>query len=366
MKIKNSVYSIVLILLSSYSAFSQTIFINVKAPASPIFSSADVWNFDVINSTGPEFKARFEATISNLKNGALVELSSNPVTVPRGIGSFSPSTIQTKSVKYINTALADLERSNHTLPGGNYSICIRMICIDEVCETLNREGGSYCTEASVIESSPLLLNTPTDLSVIQETTPVLTWIPPMPSGSSPDMTYTISLYKIRENQSAQDAVSRNRALFKQDGLKDIALLYPTGVDQLEIGKKYAWYAEAWLGKIHVATSEVWQFEIAKEKKKKEPEFINYVKVNDNLTTVHSVNDYLRYSYIEEYNGKHIKVSILDVNKNYRIYNSSKEVKYGENTFSENISDIDLTSGNLYKLFVTNDNNQTFELLFTVK
>jgi hypothetical protein len=36
-------------------------------------------------------------------------------------------------------------------------------------------------------------------------------------------------------------------LFKQDGLKDIALIYPTGVDQLEVGNKYAWYAEAWLG-----------------------------------------------------------------------------------------------------------------------
>lgn len=262
MKIIKLIYSLVFC-FCYFISFSQTIFINVKAPTSATFSSADVWNFDVINSSGPEFKARFEATISNNQNGTLVELSSNPVTVPIGIGSFSPAIIQTKNVKYFNSALADLERNTNSLPSGNYLICIRMICMDEICGNLNREGGSYCVETNIIESSPLLLNSPADKDSIEETNPYLTWIPPMPIGSSPDINYSVELFPVKGNQSLSDAISRNRAIFKQKEVQGNSLPYPNGIEPLKEGETYTWHVDAWLKGMKIATSEVWQFKVKK-------------------------------------------------------------------------------------------------------
>jgi hypothetical protein len=347
-------------------SFGQTVILNPRFNNSQSFTSKDVWNFDLINQTGKVFKTQFNAIIYNQNKDVVVEMMSNPANIALGNNSFWPNSLETKSIRYLMQSVAEIERNTNRLPGGNYTICIKLVCVDQVCETINSENGTECGEITIEESSPLLLNSPLDEEIIELTTPLLTWIPPMPSGSSPNMTYTVALFNLRDGQTPVDAISRNRPILRKKGVSENTLTFPPEIEPLVIGNKYVWYVEAWLGKLHVATSEIWQFEILKEKKKKEPEFLNYVKVNDNLATVHYMKDVLRYAYIEEYNGKQIQLSIFSLSDGKELMKKNAEVVYGENLFSENLAELPIEIGKVYKLILINQSNQSFELLFSLK
>lgn len=260
---------LVFIILSVFQmrAVGQSVNILLNNTAASQFASRDVLNFHVTNQSANSFFSKFKFVISDQKLGPVSEIITETIKIPIGISSFTPSTLKPELVRYLNAAYAEIERNSNSLPSGSYIICAELICVDPICVQINPENSFKTCIESVIETpTPLILTLPADKDSIDELRPFFTWIPPMPLGNSPEIYYNVSLYPVNPKQSLPDAISRNRAIFKQELVYGNNLPFPNGIESLVKGKTYTWQVEAVYKGIKVATSEVWEFVIRNPKK----------------------------------------------------------------------------------------------------
>lgn len=352
--------AVALLIFSNTSQAQVVVSLN---PPNPIqFKSLDVWNMSVVYSNSNPVTVQFRAEIQ--RDGRTVErLISSNFQLVQGMNTISTLNLRTNQQLYLDPNLGGVERKLGKLPDGNYQYCVRIVCMEsqaECSKKLSQELAlSSCQDVAVQNTTPLLLSMPEDQSKIDEQRPTFTWIPPMPIGGDPDIRYQLTLVKLKGDQSAEDGLHRNRILHRSGFLQGVQMLFPPQLEDLEKGSRYAWRVQAFLGRTFLTTSEVWEFEIKKEKDPGE----SYVRVRFNDPKIHTCASTLRFIYQEEYTPGLLTYKILD--------NTGKEVKsdeeysteIGENKFELDLNEKGLVSDEQYVLEITDRKGRLLKLKF---
>jgi hypothetical protein len=327
-------------------------------------ASTDALNFTVLYTSAEPVQVAFTTTIKNEMGKPLVVLNSQNHILKQGPNMFSPSTYKVVGLKYLDPQVGKTERTTHYLPPGNYTYCITMRCTDkpEVCQRLLslEINQQECASVTLENVTPLLLSIPLDEDIIKEKRPNFTWIPPMPIGNDPDIRYTLTLTKMLEDQTPEDAIRRNRALYQRKGLQGQFMMFPSTLPDLEEGEKYAWQVKAYIGRKRVATSEVWEFEVEKEVEYSGP----YININRQLKGIKTCRDTLHILYHEYHLDREITFSILDesgkeINTTGFVY----EVKKGPNKLDLALEELSIEKDKVYTLVILTAKEEELKVRF---
>jgi hypothetical protein len=235
------------------------------------FTSSDVWNIDVQFTGTSNLNAYLTATIT-MGGRAVCTLKSGTVALAPGVQSFTTVSITTAQLSYQSQAIGDIENITGSYPSGTYKVCYNSYCLTANCDGQGSNAlyNEYpeCFEFIVEPPTPLLLAFPEDKAELEWRRPTFNWIPPMPLGTVPGFNYDFTLVEADKNQSCPDAVTRNRPLYKQNGIGQPTLSYPAELNDLDTGKTYCWKVDGLVEDVPVAQSEVWEFKLKKEEKEK--------------------------------------------------------------------------------------------------
>ncbi|MBO6515025.1 MAG: hypothetical protein JJ975_00560 [Bacteroidia bacterium] len=255
--------------LSSTTIVKSQVVINPHPINGFQLASKDILNFDIILAGSHSVTVRYEAELSHESSGLVVQFQSRTHSIEPGVNSYNPTSFGISQSRYLNHNLSAIEKSTSFLPPGEYTYCIRLTCMDteEACKRAFQIEQNYtaCGQAHSETITPLLLNTPEDESVVEDLRPNFNWIPPMPFGNSSNLRYTFRLVNMLEGQTAEDAIRRNRAVYERTNLTTISQMFPGQLNDLRRGQRYAWQVSAYIGDVHIGTSDVWEFEIDQPK-----------------------------------------------------------------------------------------------------
>ncbi len=330
----------------------------VQKPSNPFkFSSQQVWD---INLSSP-VDAKLILTAQIRKNQNMVfEAKSQELQIKSGFNSLSSLTVQSSLAVFYASTIKSWHDANGTLPPGKYSICYTARCVEQNCGI--SVDDVQCFDISIELPTPLLLNSPSDQEIIDDKTPLLTWIPPAPV--SPEVRYKLTLVEMRSGQTKTDAILRNIPLLEKPEIATNLLQYPMDIPELVEGNTYAWKVEAQFNSETIATSEVWEFTIGKDTIEEKKEIISYIKVRE-LTPdskVH-VENTLRLDF-HEFSSRNgvLRIQIFDVN-NRRKGEQEVPIEYGENLLNIAISGMGLKSDEEYWATISGPDGKSYRLAF---
>ena len=239
-----------------------------------MFSSKEALNFIAVNSGKQAVSSVFKGTITGQNSTLIAEFSTEPALLQLGANIILPNAIAIKDIQYHNSGIAEIEQKTGTYPSGDYRICIWAVCALPDCGGIGAGAGATeqaeCLQVHIENPTPLLLAYPENLSEIDQTRPLYTWIPPGPVASSASLNYSMTLVEMQQGQNKSDALALNRPIIQENGLSQQMLNHPLDLPALEEGKTYAWQVQAYVGQTFFAKSEQWQFKVKKEEKKEVP------------------------------------------------------------------------------------------------
>jgi len=230
------IYLIAVIILGSTSGslFAQVTFRMKRAPLNQL-RSADLWNATIIN-TGETFTAYLYGSLTNNENSELIATGQTMTfEVKKGTTNFKVSDLpKIPDVSYLAKDPKYKQSFMNTggAPPGDYKICC------ELRRTDNTVAGEDCFDQKIIGGDAPQLISPRDEEELRIDNPVFTWMHTKAPGSN--QTYTIKIVELKESQSPDEAMKRNKAFFEKEGISPTLFQYPMSAPKFEAGKKYAW------------------------------------------------------------------------------------------------------------------------------
>jgi hypothetical protein len=347
------------------------------------FASKDVLNFDALYSLNQPVKVRYTASLYNSRGKMVVQYQSDIHVLQPGINRYNPTTFKVKHSRYFDRTIANVERSTSFLPSGDYTYCIQLYCADNpaVCEeTIRAEIDiEACNDVRAEPISPLLLSFPEDEAELDNKRPNFSWIPPLPIGNDPNIRYTLSLVKMLEGQTAEDAIRRNRALYTRSGIQGITLMFPNQLNDLVEGEHYAWQVSAQIGETHIATSDVWEFEINKK------EHLHYSVVLDeqrsNNIYKYNPGDTVFFVFRNPYSADDLSVSIHSTSskpdtedllirdqdeESHETYNPIQVIQNGKQMYAIPLTHLGAQSLDLYTISIKTRDKKQYQIIAYIK
>ncbi len=340
------------------------------------FAAADAWNLD-LQFTGPSnLRVYLTANISTAGK-QVATLKSGEITLTPGAQSISATTISTAQLQYLNQGIADVEALTGTFPAGNYKVCYNAYCITPDCDGLGADAvyneTPECFELIVEPPTPLLLSMPEDKAELEYQRPTFNWIPPIPVSNVSGFNYLYTLVEKNKGQSCQDAIVRNRPVYKQSGIEQIVQPYPPEINDLDTGKSYCWKVDGLVGDIPVAQSEVWEFKVKGQEKKK-LDTIRYVqlklKLDASIINYASTENFY-FVFKEAHNNVKLNLRIIsDATQKEILPTVSKEeesatgkegmtlISFGDNKYSINLGEYNFVPG-IYIIQITDSYKRTY-------
>ena len=350
--------------LSSICLADLRITARSSRPPAEKFSTNAVWNIIITSTLSQPETIFLEGQISNQDGRPVARVTSNNFIVNPGVTILDENTLSTKFLKYLNADLGRYEVSNGHLPSGNYEYCIVLVCAKNCVGAIGELSGEslLCDRVISVNQSPLLLSLPFDEAKLKETRPNFSWIPPMPIGSDPDLTYRFTLVELKQNQSAENGLRRNRPLYQLAGIPMLTLPFPAELEDLKIGQDYGWRVEAMLGKTVVQTSESWEFEIIEEKRIIQP--MPFVRLKKEDSDIYTTLNELKFIYNERNRSSQLNYSILAADgERVDVSGLKLSTKRGENKYKIDLTQFVLKPEKNYTLLVRDQTGFEYTLRF---
>ena len=328
------------------------------------FSTQSIWNITITSSLSQPETIFLEGQISDQDGRPVARISSTSFTINPGITNLDQNTLSTKFLRYLNNDLGRYEVSNGHLPSGNYAYCIVVVCAKNCIGAIGELSGEsiLCDQVIAVNQSPLLLSLPFDEATLKKTRPNFSWIPPMPLGSDPDLTYNFTLVELKQNQSAESGLRRNRPIYKLAGIPMLTLPFPAELEVLKIGQDYGWRVEAMLGKTVVQTSESWEFEIIDEKRIIQP--MPFVRLKKEDSDIYTTLNELKFIYNERNRSSQLDYSIVSADGEIVDVSSLiLSTKRGENKYKIDLTQFVLQPEKNYTLRVRDQTGFEYTLRF---
>ena len=242
------IFPLLLALLSN-----AQVIVNVQLPPAGMIHKDQLWNLVLVNNN-ISIDAAIALDIQDAATGQTV------------LSAVSSSFILGKGIKNINVKDAQPVQYNYLaadftgryLPLGTYVACYRVIRKDP------KEKAPLGDECVTINISPLslpLLNTPADMSVLETSYPLFTWLAPGPIDMFDNLNYDLLIAEIFPGQSPAEAILYNTPVYTNNNLRITSQNYPSSFSKLKAGQQYAWQVTARNGLNYSAQTEVWSFSI---------------------------------------------------------------------------------------------------------
>jgi len=360
-----------LLLTAVICLFKQT---GLKAQATILNTAISEYNItpksllevSIMNSAG-DLQVVMEAKILNNRNEALLNVTTKPFTLKKGLNIVSQLNVALVSVLYASSAEATFIKTSHMLPSGKYHYCASISGVDvsdQLCQEMEAENSAF-----------LFLVFPPDKEEIETKNPMLIWTHSEPfSMNNQTDYYRIIVTDLNKGQSAEAAVNTNIPVYMKNYLTSHQVQYPIDAKELQPGKEYAWQVQKISNGTIVNKTEAWQFRL------KPPVIIKdnkYALMKEELDgSYYTVeNSKLFFSIQERYfsSGK-LNCRILNDQKKEieppapLNESNKKELAYksnGDNRYMINTDELGLKKG-FYTLEVTNEKKQKFYLKFEVQ
>ena len=319
--------------------------------------------FQLINSTAEVKRVIVDARLNNAAGKSVYAARFQAIELQPGVMDIEYSGLQASYQQFGSISEAARLQQAGIIPYGLYIYCIDVIEVSSGSMLANA-----CQELELGPVSPPVLQSPDDGAIVEQPTPVLTWLPPTPFPQGQDLVYDLRLVEIIKGQSAYEALQRNPALLFQSGLPTNMLLYPPDASPLSVDKRYAWQVMARSGEYTVGETEVWSFSIGQPQPVKDsipPNDGHYLRVKPMLDGSYSVViETLRFAYENPYNEGELKYRITDLNGLEVTPSVPLIRKYGDNRYDLNLrKTAGLKSGYFYLLETFSAKNERQVLLF---
>ena len=123
-------------------AFSQNIVISkLKQPPPNKFGLADLWEFELINTTRNELNCYITGTLSEEKEGLIVFAKSKIIKLKPGRQTFSQKDFVNPEINYYNEKFKQALIRTSQAPEGDYIICLTVY--NEADEVIGFENCIY-------------------------------------------------------------------------------------------------------------------------------------------------------------------------------------------------------------------------------
>jgi hypothetical protein len=226
--------AVIILVSTSGSIFAQVTF-RMKRPPLNQLKSADLWNATIIN-TGEAFTAYLYGSMTNNENSELIATGQTMTfVVKKGTTNFKVSDLpKIPDVSYLAKDPKYKQSFMNTggAPPGDYKICC------ELRYTNNSVAGEDCFDQKITGGDAPQLISPRDEEELRIDNPVFTWMHTKAPGSN--QTYTLRIVELKESQSPDEAIKRNKAFFEKEGISPTLFQYPASAPKFETGKKYVW------------------------------------------------------------------------------------------------------------------------------
>lgn len=360
---KNSILLFGIIALCSLASFGQ-VSISPKLSNNLNFATEDGLSCFITSNLDKPVNVYLEIQINSERGFGVVVAKTENFPLNIGFTTLDRNSIILQQKKYLNRDFGSYEQANGHLPAQGYSVCLALRCVDNDCnfsEQPNREV-TTCFEKIAINPTPLLLASPYDEAELTDKRPNFSWIPPMPIGNDPNLNYRFTLVELREKQSPDAGIMRNRPIFQISGLPTISLPYPGELEDLRVGTTYAWQVVALLGKTPVQASEVWEFEIVEKEEEVFP--MPFVRLKRTDDQIYNALNELKFIYNQTGNTNILNYKITTITGTPVVISlPSFALNYGENKYTLDLTPLGLEHKQYYILEVLSDKRVIYLLKF---
>ena len=267
-------------------AFSQNIVISkLKQPPPNKFGLADLWEFELINTTRNELNCYITGTLSEEKEGLIVFAKSKIIKLKPGRQTFSQKDFVNPEINYYNEKFKQALIRTSQAPEGDYIICLTVY--NEADEVIGFEN---CIYHSIRKYSQIILISPENDDIINlnigssspsdraikggsETSSIspsnnlqnqliFQWNQPVSDPNLlSEITYDFRIVEIIGKQTPFIAIRDNKPFYQTEIKSNNFFIYPIYARRFESGKKYAWQVYAKNNPEQTA-SEIWVFTIS--------------------------------------------------------------------------------------------------------
>ena len=243
-----------ILLFASLSAYSQ-ITVNILTPPSGMVDKQQLWNMVIANGGQYSTSVSIHLTFTEAVSGQpVMEATTNFITVPPGSKQFSADGFSPISYTVLSSAYKIDAAPTGLLPIGTFNVCYNFIEVKSPNPILQE-----CMIMNIPPLSPPMLALPEDGAEINIRRPLFVWLPPTPTDFFSALQYDFRLVELYPNQSAADAIQQNVPVLFQHAVLTNNLQYPSGVNELDTTKRYAWQITANNNLNEIGKSEVWTF-----------------------------------------------------------------------------------------------------------
>lgn len=235
--------------ISSLWAQNQVIS-KLKQPPPNKFGIENLWSLELNNTTRKEISGYLVGTLSEDKDGLIVEGRSKTFIIKPGRTTYTYKNFSDADIQYHNNRYKEILLRTGSAPDGDYTICITVY--NENDEVIGQEN---CIYHSIRTLSNIVLNSPEDNSTIEEGTITFSWVPLLNAKE-----YSLKIVEVIGRQSPTVAMRDNRAFYQKDGIKSSTFQYPISERPFEENKTYAWQVYLKDNPEQTA-SEIWTFSL---------------------------------------------------------------------------------------------------------
>lgn len=368
---KKFIIALIVTFFISCGGISQVI-ITPQLPQTGIKLKTQLWNLGLSNSSVTPVSVKLSMVMTDISNGQQVlSASTGFIQLPQGVKLIQYNDVIPVAYTVLNTAYNIDATPNGFLPIGNFDICFEVLKPSgEILESIAEE----CVQIEVEPLSPPYLNLPADLSEIDESRPVFSWIPPSPVSFFTNLSYDFRLVGVLPNQNPDDAIQQNLPVLLTSNLYSSNLQYPGTASALDTGITYAWQVTANNNGLFIAKSEVWVFKVkalafdTMVYQRETP----YFRIKQEVSNAYFICDgILKLEYQNELNDNVVSFFIYDVTTKERIQiqlpQNNLALKFGQNFIDYDIRELNgIVSDHFYQIELVNSKKENWSGRFVYK
>lgn len=243
---------IVLCTCISTVGFSQALRVDHYG-SNPSRELSELWKIQIAGDQTSNLKDVWLKAQVKQGSQSIFEASTDPIELSEGLNVLDQFKIQVARQRFSEMALEAYVTSTGKLPAGAYTGCVTVFQGQTELKTL-------CIEIIAENYSPPMLIYPFNGQELSNTSPVLSWLAPVPNAID-GISYSVKLVEQLQGQTPQEALLRNAAKMQIDKVVGTSMPYPSDALSLEIGNTYAWQVEAYVGPVSVGITQVWSFTV---------------------------------------------------------------------------------------------------------
>ncbi|SFW82006.1 hypothetical protein [Chitinophaga sancti] len=311
-------FILIALVMLSLRATAQ-VSMTVQLPPTGVMQRAQLWNILLVSGSTSPILVQVEIRVTDARtNQPVLTGASRTFVLNKGAKQLQVGDVSPVSYEYLSAA-AD-RSANGMLTAGSYLACYTVIRrIGDAWSVI----GEDCIPFAVEPVSPPILNAPANESIVEESLPQFSWLPPAPQAIFSDLNYDFTIVELRNGQSAAEAIQQNIPVYRAAYNKNMFLNYPASAVQLDTAKKYAWTVVANNGNQFAAQAEIWTFKLkGVHAEKINIEEAAYVQLKRGLDApLVTCSGTLQLSYSNDPGDNTVKYEIINLDESKKVVQS---------------------------------------------